>query len=228
MILWLILFLLVIALSFILAFRSMKDYQEVPQKSKLDYSVFLIRQVSSFDAKLLDSICQLVLAKDAIISIERVFKGRQTALTIFAPKVILDQFQSELNLLELEDYTANLASDDISVWEVGERETGKFTAKDNNNIFSNLPPLSNEDQFFWQIILGKNKTQIRAAVYSKDPVRRKTLISELQNLNAGGLVKIPKPFSNEQMLEFYRKRALAKDSKGPDLNSEEVLGLLKV
>ena len=64
MTLWIILFLLSVGISFVLALRSMRDYQEIPQKSDLDYGLFLIRRLDNFDAKLLDSMREFVLAKD--------------------------------------------------------------------------------------------------------------------------------------------------------------------
>lgn len=227
MILWLLLFLLVIGISFILAFRSMRDYQEIPQKTDVDYGLFLVRQIKNFDVKLLDSIRQEVLAEKAIVSLERLFKGRQTALTIFGPKNILSQFQNELDILELEDYTTEFTGSRVYVWEVGARATAKLNPIHFNEIFSNLPQLEAEEQFFWQVILNKNQVQIRAAVFSEDPIRKKMLAS-VQNLNAGGLVKIPKPFSNEQMIELYRARSLSKDNFGPILDTEGVMRLLTV
>ncbi len=217
MILWLLLFLIVIGLSFFLAFRSMKDYQEIPQADSVDYGLFLVRQIKNFDAKLLDSIRQEVSAQGRVVSLERLFKGSQTALTIFGPKNILDKFQSGLDLLELEDYTTEFSDSRVNVWEVGVKESSKL----------NLPQLEAEEQFFWQVILGKNQVQIRAAVSSKDPVRKKMLASA-QNLNAGGLYKIPKPFSTEQMIEFYRTRSLSKATKGPILDTEGIMRLLMV
>lgn len=227
MILWLLLFLLVIGISFILAFRSMRDYQEIPQKTDVDYGLFLVRQIKNFDVKLLDSIRQEVLTEKAIVSLERLFKGRQTALTIFGPKNILSKFQNELDILELEDYTTEFTDNRVYVWEVGARATAKLNPDHFNEIFSNLPQLEAWEQFFWQVILNKNQVQIRAAVFSEDPIRKKMLAS-VQNLNAGGLVKIPKPFSNKQMIEFYRARSLSKDNFGPILDTEGIMRLLKV
>ncbi|EKD84968.1 MAG: hypothetical protein ACD_38C00123G0003, partial [uncultured bacterium] len=89
MILWLILFLLIIGISFILAFRSMKDYQEIPKASKVEYGLFLIRRTDSFDAGVLGSIGKFMLDNSLIISLERLFKGNKAALTIFGPKEIL-------------------------------------------------------------------------------------------------------------------------------------------
>lgn len=227
MILWLLLFLLVIGISFILAFRSMKDFQEIPQKAEEDYSLFLVRQVTNLDAKILDFIRQKVFAKGGIVSFERLFKGTQTALTIFGPKNILVEFQSELNLLELEDYAAEFTDSNVSVWEVGTRDSTKLNPDQLSDFFSSLPQLEPEEQFFWQVIPDKSKVQIRAAISSKDTLRRKILAST-QNLNAGGLHKIPRPFSNEQMVEFYRARSLSQDIKGPILDAEGIIRFLKI
>ena len=227
MILWLLLFLLVIGISFILAFRSMKDYQEIPRKADMDYSLFLIRQVKTLDVKILNTIRQEVLAQGEIISLERLLKGSETALTVFGPKSILGKFQSGLNLLELEDYAAEFTDSRVCVWEVGAKETVKLDPDHFSDILSNLPKLESDEHFFWQVILSKDQVQIRAAVSSKDPIRKK-MLSSVQNLNAGGLVKIPKPFSNEQMIEFYRARSFSKDNFGPILDSEGIMRLLKV
>lgn len=228
MILWLILFLLIIGISFILAFWSMRDYQEIPQQSKAEYGLFLIRRTNSLNFEVLDMIRKSMLKQDLIISIERLFKGKQAALAIFGPKKILEQFAQQLNLLELEDYALNLASEDIFIWEVGVKGS-------TDDIFKNLPMLEHEDQFFWQVILGAKRgkdlsfqTQIRAAVYSEDPIRKKTLVPTLQNLSMGKLIKIPRPFSQEQMMSFYKLRSLSKDSHGPVLASKGVMSLLKI
>lgn len=227
MILWLLLFLLVIGISFILAFRSMRDYQEIPQKVNVDYSLFLIRQVKTFDVKILDTIRQEVLVKGKIVSFERLLKGSETALTVFGPKNILCRFQNELNLLELEDYAAEFTDSAVSVWEVGVKEAAKLNHDHFSDIFSNLPKLEPDEHFFWQVIISKDQVQIRAAVSSRDPIRKKILASA-QNLNAGGLVKIPKPFSNKQMIEFYKTRSFSKDNSGLILDSAGIMRLLKV
>lgn len=229
MILWLALFFLVIAISFILALRSMKDYQEIPQQSKLEYGLFLIRQKENFNSKALDSIRKFLLEEAGlIISIERLFKGSQAALTIFGPKSLLDKFASEFNLLELEDYASVLESQHVSAWEVGVKDVSRFKSGSPDNVFQNLPLLESGDQFFWQVIVGGDKTQIRAALYSKDSVRRQRLAPLFQNLASGQLIKIPKPFSSEQMMAFYRLRSLDRDSKAPILDSEGIMRIVKI
>lgn len=238
MILWLALFLLVVAISFVLAFQSMKDYQEIPHKSNLEYALFLIRQPSNFNAKFLEALYEQILKEGLIVSVERLFKGRESALVIFGPKKILLPYQTYLNLLELEDYSMGINKEEISVWEVGTKSDKReeFLQSDSHNIFKTLPQLLDNEQFWWQIILAAKKgkdgkklfqTQIRAVVYSKDHLRRKQLSEALHNM-AGELSKVPKPFSTDQIAMFYHLRSLGKDSSGPILTADQVIKFLTV
>ncbi len=233
MILWLALFFIVIAISFVLALQSMKDYQEIPLKSKEDYALFLIRNTENLTAPVLASIREHIVKDGLIISFERLFKGKRMALTIFGPKRILEKFADSLALLELEDYSLNLNTADVHLWEMGSKSKD-LKEPVSPDIFKNLPSLGDEEQFLWQVVLGAsgNKTpefqsQIRAAVYSKDPARRMDLVPLFQNMATGELVKVPKPFSHEQMMSFYRLRSLGKDSDGPLLLPEKLLNLIK-
>lgn len=235
MILWVALFLLVVAISFVLALQSMRDYHEIPEQSRLEYGLYLIRKTDNFHAGVLDNLRTLIAEQGLIISIERLFKGKQAALTIFGPKKILEQFTQQLDLLELEDYSLNITHENTVVWEVGVKDVYKANLSQIDSLFQNLPTLHIEDQFLWQIILsakGKNsphfQTQIRAVVYSPEPIRRKAVTALLQNLHIDKFVKVPRPFSPEQMMAFYKLRSLGKDSKGPVLGSGDVLRLLKV
>ncbi len=227
MIAWLALFLLVVGISFVLAFRSMKDYQEIPQKEAQDYGLFLMRTPQLLE-KLLDSIHEQMLSEGLIISLERLFKGKETTLTIFGPKKILERHIQDLNLLELEDYAVSLDNNQSLAWEVGVK-TKEINL---DNIFKDFPDLG-DNQFFWQIVLYAKKgadsffeTQIRAVVYSQSQEKRKELADNLQNL--GVLTKVPIAFSNSQIMNSYALRSLSKDSKGPILSVQEVVQLLKV
>lgn len=233
MILWVVLFFLVIAISFVLALQSMKDYQEIPLKSKEQYALYLIRKTDRLNSALLDSMRQAIISGGLIISLERLFKGKQAALTIFGPKKILEKFNADLNLLELEDYSLSLDGKDILTWEVGAKNNKEANFNQLGAIFKNLPTLMDDEQFLWQMVLGAKgseafQTQIRAAVYTKDAIRRKELLPLLHNLTEGKLVKIPRPFTPEQMLSFYRLRSLGKDSLSPVMESEAIVRLLKV
>lgn len=227
MILWIILFLLIVGISFLLALRSMRDYQEIPQTKTTEYGLFLIRQIENFDENILNSLREHIHAENLILSIERLFKGKQTALAVFGPKKVLGNFADRLNLLELEDY-ADLNHEDTFTWEIGMKNSKNISLENLNNNFKNMPELAGEDQFFWQVVIGKNQTQIRAAFFNKDPQRREVLIPLLQDLGAGELVKIPRPFSKEQMMSFYQLRSVSKDSGMPVLTSSEITQLIKI
>lgn len=232
MILWIILFLLIVGISFILAFQSMKDYQEMPKEASIEYGLFLVRNINNFNIDFLNSIRDIILNEGLIISCERLFKGSQTALTIFGPRKILEEYVSDLSLLELEDYTAVLDSNRVSVWEVGVKNNQSLNTEYLKNIFDNIPELRPDEQFFWQVLLRAGEdpsfqTQIRALIFSSDE-RRKTLAGEFQNIGLGELTKVPRPFSPLQMMAFYSSRSFSKDSKGPVLPGEAVINLLKL
>lgn len=234
MILWIVLFLLIVAISFVLAYRSMKDYQEIPHQSQVEYGLFLVRRPENFNQDFLDRLSKLLVKEGLIVSFERLFKGSQAALTVYGPKKVLEEFIGELNLLELEDYISSLDQNHLSVWEMGVKENTKPKTLNIENIFTDLARLGNEDQFFWQVVLGPKQkgklftSQIRAVVYSKDPQKRQELIPVLQNIASSELLKVPSPFTSEQMMGFFKSRSLAKDSKGPLLEAGGVHQLLRV
>lgn len=234
MIVWLTLFLIVIGISFILAYQSMKNYLEVPQKSTAGYGLFLVRQTQSFTLGFLESIHEFLLKEGLIVSLERLFKGGKSALTIFGPKKILNNYMSQLDLLELEDYAEGIDSKDYFAWEVGLKE-GDSHIQNIGSLFGDLPPLVGGEQFWCQMTLlpkqGKSRgrlfqSQIRAVIFSKEPTKRKELKEALQTL--GGFSRVPRPFSNDQILTFYQQRAMGHDSRGPLLTGQEIVQLLKV
>lgn len=234
MVLWLALFVLVIAISFVLALQSMRDYQDSPKYSKVEYGLFLIRNSVGLTVYNLDLIHELTFKKGFLFSLERLFKGNKSALVIYAPKNVLAGLSEKLSLLELEDYT-QVDSSNIAAWEVGIRKPvlAQEEISGIDNFFKNLPHLNETEQFFWQLILqanpkkGKNlfTGQIRAVLCCADEARRKKLVEDLHNLPPKHLAKVPKPFTSEQILEFYKMRALSKSETNPTLTSEEVLKL---
>lgn len=236
MILWPILFFLIIGISFLLALRSMRDFEDIPAAPKIDYGLFLVRRKEGLDAETLDALGKLLLDGNLKISFERLIKNQKAALTIFGPKNILDKFYEKLNLLELEDYMQDLDIRDVAIWEVGLKNTKDLSLDSKNEIFEHLSHLDKDDQFFWQVVIGpvkKNgslvfRTQIRAVTLAKDPGRRKLIVEIFQDLKFGELEKIPRMFSSPQMLNFYRLRSLTKDSSGPVLTARGIIHLLKV
>lgn len=232
MTLWFILFGCIVAVSFVLALRSMADFEENPQEKKDHYGLFLIRNPIALNVSLLDSLHERIIKMGLIISLERLIKGRESALVIFGPKEVLRHFVSVLNLLELEDYTRNL-NDQISAWEMGLKSPDKEVIE---NSFESFPLLEKDEQFWWQIVLlakedGGDKyfeSQIRAVVLCSDDRRRVKLASILQNSNAGRLIKVPKPFTSLQIFEFYRKRSFFRTKNNLNIKFPVLLPLLQL
>jgi len=236
MILWVVLFVLVVAISFVLALNSMRDFQEEVPEAGEDYGLFLIRHTRGLNG-LFDQLHDDLFESGLNISFERLFKGKKSALVVFGSRKLLTKYQDFLNLLELEDYT-NVDVEGVNAWEVGVKQNGKWTM-DNGQLFGSLPSLSDTEQFWWQLILWVNKdnpstklfqNQIRAVVLSSDVIKRKNLTQTLQNLPKDLFFKVPKAFSNAQILDFYRKRSFTKKARLPDeqgknpaLNSGQVL-----
>lgn len=221
MIFYLLIFFTILTVSLTLAYLSMKNYQELPN-TKSEYSVYLVKKPQFLTIQVLNIL--LDSCKEKLLSFERLFKGKSQVLVVFGPKKILsERFSDILGLLELEDYTK--VSGELVAWEVGKKENGKFTG----DIFKNFPSLDADEQFFWQVLINGNQGQIRAVLFLQNIERKKILTSSLEGIGEILLHKVPKPFTNAQIFENYRKRIFI-SSSGYKLTSEEVLrftGLLR-
>lgn len=231
MILWVILFFLVVAISFILAAMSMRDFQQIPSITQ-EYSLFLIRNTKALDKSVLDTLYNELSKSDLIISFERLIKGNKSALVVFGPTKLISSFKDSFDLLELEDYT-NVDLEKISAWEVGVTNG----AVESGKVFKSLPQLSDSEQFWWQLVLKVKKldskqtksfqSQIRAVVVSEDGSKRKKVADTfLKDLKSENIFRIPKSFSDSQIIDFYKNRAFMKDKNNPILNLNEVYKLL--
>ncbi len=184
----------------------MRDFQETPRHLSQDYSLFLIRNLGALNSKLLEQLHSTLLKKSAVVSLERLTKGRLVALTIYGPKLLLQPFQQELNLLELEDYTKKYSSENLVVFEVIRKNQPV-----EGEIFTDLPKLNDDEQFWWQLIL-QPKTVQRKKIFSGQ-IRvgliissNKELSSQFESMNGGNLLKVPRPYSQEAMQELLRSR----------------------
>lgn len=230
MILWIILFVLILAISFVLAVKSMHDFQEIHPQTGENFSLFLIRNTPGLNKQLIEALYDDLAKSKLTVSFERLFKGPKSALVIFGPKTLLTKYTNTLNLLELEDYT-DIDINQTVAWEMTVKD-GKW---EEGRIPANLPTLSEQEQFWWQVIAWINDKEndkfslhIRAVVTSVDQFRLKELAKSLQNLASARLVKLPKAFSNAQLLDFYKKRSFIKGNTNLDLNPDQILQLISL
>lgn len=204
---WLLLFLIIIVISFLLASQSMRDFQEAPHNNSRDYSLFLIRNLRALNSKLLEDLHLQLSKKASFISLERLTKGNKVALVIYGPKKILQQFQLELNLLELEDYTRKYSQEDLLVFEIARKNQPI-----EGDIFTNLPKLIETEQFWWQLILRPKiihrkkifTGQIRVGLILDNS--REELSRQFESLDGGKLLKVPRPYSKEAMRKIFLGR----------------------
>ncbi len=199
----------------------MRDFQEVPGEDE-NYSLYLIRQPQALTADTLNLLSDHFLKSNQVISFERLFKGHQSALAVFAPTRIT-QVLKNLDLLELEDYslTSHLH---FSAWEMELKHKGPPS-----KIFANFPILSPTEQLWWQVVLSTSfKPQIRAVLVSSDHHKKESISKLIEKSSEHHLTRVPKGFSNHQLLKFYQQRSYQNRKGNLSLSMDEALHLVKL
>lgn len=228
MIIWVGLFAIIILVSLILAFRSMRDYAEMPVHSDTHYSLYLIKNEAGLNEETLTSIDQVINQKRLIVSFERLYKGSKQALVVYGPVVILKQFATTLDLMELEDYSLKyndpLPSGILS-WEISSHNfrgiDKPIVSQETNKPIIDLAniPLSDYEELWWQLVMQpkceKNglqplfKALIRVTVIANDDNKAQEIKSKLDlQVKTTNLVTIPQSYSTAQMIKLYQKRSL--------------------
>ncbi|OGE39810.1 hypothetical protein A3D25_00230 [Candidatus Daviesbacteria bacterium RIFCSPHIGHO2_02_FULL_43_12] len=240
MILIIIIFLgLILGLSFILGLRSMKDFQERPTEA--DYGAFLVQDPSHFTPNFIAQLHNLGLTKEIfqqtdppIISFEHLTRGKQTALVLFAPKVLAAKLP--LLRVELADYTTKIPVSFVNCFELG--LNGKALPKDfDNKLFTQGLNLEEDEYLFLQIVstpLGQAsnfQVTMRMVVSAKDSIRRIAIAraAETNIKSITFLSRLPKKHSSSANFESYQKRGLLPgEVKKFVLDGEDIFNLIKV
>lgn len=253
MLIWFVFFVLVVAISFVLAVSSMGDYQEHPLKSGQPYSLFLIQKPQAFRVDQLIKLHELTVGGGLLFSLEKLFKGSKKALIIFGPTTVLRSFAQILSLLELEDFSQKLSEEEgfskrqIASWEMGLKKT-LATSPQFGKFWSETPPLLEDEQFWWQIVLSplpsksfwkkirkkekdkdtpKFQAAVRVVLQTGDKIRATQLQEEFLKIGSqAGLVMLPQAYSIPQMIKFYQDRTLPQGSSFLALDPEEILSLI--
>lgn len=97
MILWIILFILVLLISYILAARSMRNF--TPVSSPSEYGLYLIQNVRNVQQ--LNLMVEHLHQSGLAVSLERIFQKGKSVLIVFAPRKILAKFIKPLQMVEL-------------------------------------------------------------------------------------------------------------------------------
>lgn len=249
---WVILLIILLGASLILAFYSMRSYQEIPAALS-SYSLFLVRNKQAFNTQMLDKIHQLTAPDQASFSLERLFKGNESVLVIFGPVNLIRQLP-ELDPLELEDYLQTDSNSPSSM--EGLRPT-KISVNDSFTLtivpkgsskksllaksdFLKMLNLEPEQYFFWQIVaspLVKRSQKdprslfqvtIRAMVVDKNAAKKIDLAKKIdQEINRATSLTSQKRSQTSQsyFLSFTKRAIIPKEVAEFSLHSEELVSL---
>ncbi len=223
---------LVLIVSFWLAKISMRDYRETAQNLKKEYGVYLVRNSSALTVNFLQQLQAVIAPTDDVFSIERLLKGRESALVVFGPKTLFAQFAPLLNLIELEDFTVSVDQSKLSFAEIGFKATTQLSgAVELRSVFGEFEPLADQEQVWVQIAMKADKKSanfkaaVRIGVLANDQLRRKKIIESFIKVP---LLKIPRPYSVERMAKFYRERTISLDEYLLSLSAPGVLKLVSL
>ena len=155
---WVVLFFVIVIISAFLAFRSMKDFQDIPVASSF-YGFFLIKNPHNFNIGTIKKLHNLSLNLDSIFSVERLFKGKETVLSLYMPRDFIQNFP-ELSFLEIEDYLDDTTStSDNRKVNVNQSLTWQIQPKNNQKkdllvgeVFFRSLVLKDDQKVFWQIV----------------------------------------------------------------------------
>jgi hypothetical protein len=250
---WIIGLILVVVISFILAWRSMKDFKETHITSQ-PYSLFLVKNPHILDENLLAQIHTLLSELNGIISFERLLKGTDKVLVIYAPSVIKEKFP-QLDLFELEDYLEPMSVhspmgskttlNQVLGWTIASKNNPKKIINVKSGFLS-LVDLKEDQKFFLQVVcqpienrknngtpesqFGQFQVTMRCLVADENPNQRIELSKKMdsQVFDSTGLVKQARQQTNQQIYEEYIKRVFVpKEVAKNFLLSQEILSLIK-
>lgn len=216
MIIWILLFLFVLLLSFVLALRSMKQYRERPSNLGTGFSLYLIQSPGALNQFLLGELAREVLDKKLLLSFERLYKGSRKALLVYGPTNVLQPKTASLGLLELEEYASKTYAHTIS-FEVGEKANGKFQPGQ-FRLQSNEFGLQDHEEIWWQVVAkpqikGKDELSlnsvIRVVIHANDATRLPQIqLRLISQIHDAGLTRLPQTHSSSKILGFYKERAI--------------------
>lgn len=237
-------FFIIILVSAVLAFQSMKDYEEFPGSENLN-SLFFVANSQNFTENSLRKLHEAFLPNKQFFSLERLNKGQERVLVIFGSRKI-PEILPELKLVEIEDYLADpnsleqkldkkVSVNQALTWLV----EGKLNKKPLHigGELKNLD-LKKNQQFHIQIVaipeaattdLEKFQSTIRVMVVEDDSIERVALAKKLtQDLEqATGLNRHQDNFPEQKKFESFKQRSLVPKEVTPcSLSYQEIYALL--
>ncbi|MBI2596472.1 hypothetical protein HYW46_07125 [Candidatus Daviesbacteria bacterium] len=191
------------------------------------YGLFLIRNKSAFNLETIIKLHGWASGLKAYFSLEKLFKGSQSASVIFAPLSVVD-FLPELQLLQLETYLPGV--ENTYVWSIAPNKTPKKITVD--ETFLQEISLTDEQQFFWQVVCFPQKgssfnVTVRAMVKDNEQVKRIGLAKTIDRhiLDCTGLIKQRDETNTELYNAFENRSLIKKEALNFLLTAREILNI---
>lgn len=172
-----IIFAIIIAISFVLAYKSMLDYRQKPVNNIL-HTIFLVQNPAIVQADFLKKLYHLIDGSRFFVAFEVLYKGDDKALVFYGPKNLQTSLP-EAKLIEIEDYQGSLEFDKVDIFEVTLKGTDPSYIQQ-DGVFDNLG-LKPEEKFFWQVVLSPEsntsadpifQSTVRALIYAENATRK--------------------------------------------------------
>jgi len=241
---WVIAFFIIILISSVLAYRSMRDYEEFPDSGSLN-TLFYVGNPSNLNVEILKKMHDFFLSQKQFFSLEKLIKGKEKAKVIFGPRDMAKSFP-ELNLVEIEDYLADeggfLSPDfdkKVNVnqalsWLIEPKNNPKKSLLINNEELRSLWVEDGQKVFIQSVLMPLEKSNdfqatLRVMVADPDPIKRVGLAKKINETFASltGLHKHEDNFPEGKKFESFKQRSLVpKEVAQFPLTTEEVLGLM--
>ncbi len=243
---WVILFFIIILISSVLAYRSMRDYEEFPENLTLN-SLYYIGNSTALNFQTLSKLHDLFLEERHFFTLEKLIKGKEIARVLYGPRDMSKNFP-ELNLVEIEDYLAGQSGypstdssqkrvnvDQVLSWLVESKNNAKKLLNI-DNAFLNLN-LNEDQKVFIQTVLmpieksGENLFQstLRIMVSDSDAIKRIELAKRINQIfqTATGLSKHEDSFPENKKYDSFKQRSLIpKEVEEFLLTNNEVIALI--
>ena len=179
---WVIAFFVIILISSVLAYRSMRDYEEFPEASDLN-SLFYVGNPQNLSEETLKKLHDI--SQNKFFSLERLIKGKEKVWVIFGSRDLVQKLP-ELGLVEIEDYLSDSAGlqpvsdktvsvDHVLSWTVVPKTNPQKQLRVTDQLSEVI--VEPDQRLFFQAVLmpvklGLFQTTLRVMVFDEDPISR--------------------------------------------------------
>lgn len=229
---WIPIILAVGMVSFFLALRSMRDYEELP-KGNINYSLYLVGQPQNFNPSTLEKIYQLSSNIKTQVSFEKLIRGEEKVLTLFLPEEIVSDLE-ELGLLPIEDYISPMSEhgkfslEQSYIWNM---ESTKKNFEIKEGLWDSIN-LTGTQFFAFQVVAypEKNNFQVtlRGLVSYPESAKRVELVKTIQAAFSKNS-SLKASFKNTSLLfgNFFRRTFVPKEVLKMHFSSDQLYNLLR-